>query len=498
MVIVMSDMITDLFSKVFDTANIVNPVRQNHEDIGNAFDEESSAADANSADAEAASADTSDAKGVLADDQVKQSEAAEAESQAQQAASDAAKLFGDLQGIAEQLGEYATQMYLAFVAALSGGDADTINAASERASEANSQYTEAQNRADDAAEKSQEANERSEEATAKREDLDGAVAEDEETVAECEAAEAEIADEGASIGGDLDATRSDAEEAAQYDEQQEPEYYNCSDDNYGGDTGADPVNPEDTDNPSLELVPADSEPEPVDPVTREAQDRELAEVKIQNNEVTDEKMVEVMAEDIFSGDIANTSMDELVGLNAQDAIAKVNENLKAQSLYTGNISTTMDTASVDENQEAISDFYDAYLDIQDKLAQEGVEFLTTADEVNYAILAGIAEKLNASEYVMTAEIKKATSTADSIQVTTSDVTEVENKEAEIKGATLLKELEAVITDDPDAKEDENDDVLTQKEYDEEDNFFENAENKANAYEKLAKDAEKYNIFALAA
>ena len=486
MAVNLSEMVAILSSQLGTVGAIVEKVSQKHGDIALDFSNESSEADTNNADAADASNATAGAKEVLAADTETRDEQQEITDEATQNAEDRTSEYNDtLDPLSSAIGALSAA-YQFFFSLLNGDDADAINAASAKISARQGEVEQAQ-QATDAAEAAMNEAVGVKETEEGNLDKDNATVDGDQTAVDgCEADEAEVADETSTITSAVEETGFDAQNALQ--EVASADYYDYSDVTTGTD-----------DSGSAGEAPSmvfDTKEE-VDPATKALNEQKNAETKIQNNEITDEKMAEVITKDIFAGDIANTSIDELVGLNAQDAIEKVNKNLKAQSLYAKNVSTTMDTASIEENQEAISDFFAAYLNIQDKLSQSGVEFVSTTDEVNYATLSGVSDKLIASEYVMTSEIKKATSTADSIQVTTSDVTEVENKEAEIEGDMLLRELESVITDDADAKEDENDDVLTQKEYDNEKNFFENAENKANAYEKLAKDAEKYEIFALA-
>ena len=503
------DMVAILQSGLSTAGALVEKIRQRHEDIGNAFDGESSSADSVSADAADASDATAGAKEVLAADTETRDAQQEVTDTAQENFDNSTTAYNETLDPLQSAKEALAAAFAIFASLLGSDDKDAIGAAAADVSARQGEADAAQQATDSAEQTMNQDEDTYNHENTQLETDNTQVDTDEAAVEEAEADEAEVASEAEAINGEVEETEQEAESAAQQDQADnsgnENDLYSDDNSNYNWYSGDDNSDYGDDYSEYQTSAPSSELPEeimlgedPFDPFAKTEHEFKRAEFKIQNNEITDSIMAEVITEDIFAGDVANTSLDELVGLNAQDAIAKVNENLKAQSLYTNNVSTTMDTASVDENQEAISDFYGAYLDVQDKLAQTGVEFLTATDEVNYATLAGVAEKLNASEYVMTAEIKKATSTADSIQVTTSDVTDVENKEAEIKGATLLKELEAVITDDADAKEDENDDVLTQKEYDNKKNFFENAQNKADAYDNLAKDAEKYNIFALAA
>ncbi len=235
-----------------------------------------------------------------------------------------------------------------------------------------------------------------------------------------------------------------------------------------------------------------------EPAKAEEEKKQEVKEKITNNESTDEDMAKVIMEDIFNSEADGISTSDIIGLNAKDAIEEVSESIKVQSFYTTKVSKNTDKATVDENQAASANFFSAFSNIQDKLSGKNIEFASVADETNYKNSTELSKKLCAGEYVMTDEINKQTSTVEGIQTTNSNKSESENISSKIQGESLLEKLEKIITKDKNVKEDDADKILTQREYDKEEANFFSTDDTTSAFMDLVKDAEQYNIFALAA
>lgn len=229
---------------------------------------------------------------------------------------------------------------------------------------------------------------------------------------------------------------------------------------------------------------------------------EAVRERIENNEVTDDLMADVIINDYFMGESLEMPAAEILGLEAEDAIDKVAKSFEAKTysntVYTSNVSENTDTASFDENQEAISNLHIAFAEASDKVNADGVEFLSLTDKSNYENVSKVVDRLNDGEYILTREIEKTTQTAESIQVSAVETKDTEDQTSKVKGEDLLKQLQGEIIEDEEAPEDKNDDVLTQKEYDDMENFFNDTDDIAAAYKQLIEDAQKYGIFATAA
>ena len=229
---------------------------------------------------------------------------------------------------------------------------------------------------------------------------------------------------------------------------------------------------------------------------------EAVRERIENNEVTDGLMADVIINDYFMGESLEMPAAEILGLEAEDAIDKVAKSFEAKTysntVYTSNVSENTDTASFDENQEAISNLHIAFAEASDKVNADGVEFLSLTDKSNYENVSKVVDRLNDGEYILTREIEKTTQTAESIQVSAVETKDTEDQASKVKGEDLLKQLQGEIIEDEEAPEDKNDDVLTQKEYDDMENFFNDTDDIAAAYKQLIEDAQKYGIFATAA
>lgn len=229
---------------------------------------------------------------------------------------------------------------------------------------------------------------------------------------------------------------------------------------------------------------------------------EAVRERIENNEVTDDLMADVIINDFFMGESLEMPAAEILGLEAEDAIDKVAKSFEAKTysntVYTSNVSENTDTASFDENQEAISNLHIAFAEASDKVNADGVEFLSLTDKSNYENVSKVVDRLNDGEYILTREIEKTTQTAESIQVSAVETKDTEDQTSKVKGEDLLKQLQGEIIEDEEAPEDKNDDVLTQKEYDDMENFFNDTDDIAAAYKQLIEDAQKYGIFATAA
>lgn len=280
-----------------------------------------------------------------------------------------------------------------------------------------------------------------------------------------------------------------------------------------------PVNLSNTVQNMEESTPAVQEPAPApvqeqQPVVQETpventdkghkdeQSIEAVRERIENNEVTDDLMADVIINDYFMGESLEMPAAEILGLEAEDAIDKVAKSFEAKTysntVYTSNVSENTDTASFDENQEAISNLHIAFAEASDKVNADGVEFLSLTDKSNYENVSKVVDRLNDGEYILTREIEKTTQTAESIQVSAVETKDTEDQTSKVKGEDLLKQLQGEIIEDEEAPEDKNDDVLTQKEYDDMENFFNDTDDIAAAYKQLIEDAQKYGIFATAA
>lgn len=235
---------------------------------------------------------------------------------------------------------------------------------------------------------------------------------------------------------------------------------------------------------------------------KDEQSIEAVRERIENNEVTDDLMADVIINDFFMGESLEMPAAEILGLEAEDAIDKVAKSFEAKTysntVYTSNVSENTDTASFDENQEAISNLHIAFAEASDKVNADGVEFLSLTDKSNYENVSKVVDRLNDGEYILTREIEKTTQTAESIQVSAVETKDTEDQASKVKGEDLLKQLQGEIIEDEEAPEDKNDDVLTQKEYDDMENFFNDTDDIAAAYKQLIEDAQKYGIFATAA
>lgn len=235
---------------------------------------------------------------------------------------------------------------------------------------------------------------------------------------------------------------------------------------------------------------------------KDEQSIEAVRERIENNEVTDDLMADVIINDYFMGESLEMPAAEILGLEAEDAIDKVAKSFEAKTysntVYTSNVSENTDTASFDENQEAISNLHIAFAEASDKVNADGVEFLSLTDKSNYENVSKVVDRLNDGEYILTREIEKTTQTAESIQVSAVETKDTEDQTSKVKGEDLLKQLQGEIIEDEEAPEDKNDDVLTQKEYDDMENFFNDTDDIAAAYKQLIEDAQKYGIFATAA
>ena len=138
---------------------------------------------------------------------------------------------------------------------------------------------------------------------------------------------------------------------------------------------------------------------------------------------------------------------------------------------------------------------EAYSETSDKINAPNVEFLSLTDKSNYEAASKVQERLNNGEYILTREIEKSTATVQSIQVSTDETVNKKEEISKTKGQDLLRQLEGVITADETIQEDKNDDVLTQKEYDDIENFFNNTDDVASYYKEMVEEAKKYGIYA---
>ncbi len=224
--------------------------------------------------------------------------------------------------------------------------------------------------------------------------------------------------------------------------------------------------------------------------------------RIENNEQTDELMADVIVNDMFDIETLTLNAEDVIGIDAKDAIDMVSESYKAElysnNVYTQKVSDKTDTATIDENQEAISDFMDAFSGARAKFSSANTAFLSLTDKSNYEGLSKLQERLVDGEYVLTKEIEKSTTIAKTIQNSIETSKNSEDKSAATKGESLLSQMKEKITDDKSIQDNKNDDVLTQNEYDKDENFFEATDDKAQAFKDMAKEAMQYGIYALAA
>lgn len=258
--------------------------------------------------------------------------------------------------------------------------------------------------------------------------------------------------------------------------------------------------------PAAQETPQEQQPvnnqENNTPSAEELSDRGVSQdviTRIENNESTDYEMATVIVNEYFDAPLLDISEEEIIGMDARDAINLAAESLKTQeyskTVYTSKVSTKTDSATVEENQAAISDFMESYSEATNKLDAPNIVFLSLTDKSNYETVSNVADRLNDGEYILTREIEKNTRTADSIQVSTEETENTEEQASKTNGEDLLRQLKSIITDDVNAKEDKNDDILTQKEYDEEENFFNSSDNYTTAYKQMVEDAKQYGIYA---
>ena len=227
--------------------------------------------------------------------------------------------------------------------------------------------------------------------------------------------------------------------------------------------------------------------------------QEDIETRIENNETTDVEMADYIINDIFEGESLMMNTSELTGMDASDAVEAAAEtyttSLYSSSVYKSNVSTNTDTATVEENQEAIGDFMGVYGETASRVDAPNVEFLSLTDSSNWANAQEFCARLNDGEYILTREIEKTTAVIENIEVATSQ-TEIEEEEtSETEGEELLGDLEDVITEDETIADNDNDDVLTQNEYNDMENFFSNTDDVAAYYQEMVDDAKKYGIYA---
>ncbi len=221
----------------------------------------------------------------------------------------------------------------------------------------------------------------------------------------------------------------------------------------------------------------------------------FAEEGTQKDEVVDAQMAKTIINDFFEDESAQMGTDEIVGTNVQDAIATVSESSKAQTysenVYTSKISSKTDSATIDENREAIGKFMDAYYDASDIVHTQG-DNLSDTDKSKFDTVSKVQERLNEGEYILTKEIDKATAAAKTIHAKSSEIVDSDSKLDRAKGSDILTRLEAAVTND-ETIQDEADNKLTQNEYEKLKFMFENAKDPAVAYRNLAEEAKKYGI-----
>lgn len=227
--------------------------------------------------------------------------------------------------------------------------------------------------------------------------------------------------------------------------------------------------------------------------------QEDIETRIENNETTDVEIANYIINDMFEGESLMMNTSELVGMDASDAVETATEayttEMYSKIIYSNNVSTNTDTATVEENQEAIGDFMGVYGETASRVDAPNVEFLSLTDSSNWANAQEFCARLNDGEYILTREIEKTTAVIENIEVATSQ-TEIEEEEtSETEGEELLGDLEDVITEDETIADNDNDDVLTQNEYNEMENFFSNTDDVAAYYQEMVDDAKKYGIYA---
>lgn len=223
-----------------------------------------------------------------------------------------------------------------------------------------------------------------------------------------------------------------------------------------------------------------------------------AMTRINEAYTTDAEMAEVIVYDMYNGQVA-VDVNELVGMSADQAVASLEEAVKTEAfsntVYKTKISEATDSATVEENQKAISEFVEAYNEAADTVNTPNVEFLSLTDKSNYEAAEALLKRIDQGEYIITKNIESATMSVESIQVSAVDSKDEEEKKYNAQGNDVLSKLQGVVTNDEEAEDNLEDDILTKNEYKEIENFFVSSDDKEVAYDKLAKEAKKYGIFA---
>lgn len=211
----------------------------------------------------------------------------------------------------------------------------------------------------------------------------------------------------------------------------------------------------------------------------------LSQAVAKNTNVS-EDVIQSLFED---GDEITISSDEELEL-----LEKATDAALGQEAYNGAVSTNMDKASTfQENIDASSEFFSTYDSLQDAILNSNTD-LTKAQEARVDKLSKMSEKLNSGEYILTQDIKDATNIANEIITSISGNKQETETKTKNNGLSILTSLKAIISTDKNVKEDSDDNILTQKEFDSLKNIYANAENASLAGADISARAQQYGIY----
>lgn len=211
----------------------------------------------------------------------------------------------------------------------------------------------------------------------------------------------------------------------------------------------------------------------------------LTEAVAKNTNVSED-----VIESLFSDEIESMASDE----EETELLSKAADAALGQEAFNGGVSANMDkTSSFQENIDASSEFFSTYDNLQEAIKNSNTP-LTKVQEAQVEKLSKISEKLNSGEYVLTQDIKDATNMAN--EIITSQTGEKDSSETKTKnnGLSILTSLKSIISKDKNVKEDSNDNILTQNEYDNLKDIFASADDANAASVNLSAQAQQYGIY----
>lgn len=211
----------------------------------------------------------------------------------------------------------------------------------------------------------------------------------------------------------------------------------------------------------------------------------LTEAVAKNTNVSED-----VIESLFSDEIESIASNE----EETELLSKAADAALGQEAFNGGVSANMDkTSSFQENIDASSEFFATYDNLQEAIKNSNTP-LTKVQEAQVEKLSKISEKLNSGEYILTQDIKDATNMAN--EIITSQTGEKDSSETKTKnnGLSILTSLKSIISKDKNAKEDGNDNILTQNEYDNLKDIFASADDANAASVNLSAQAQQYGIY----